>query len=122
ACSAVTPLWRTDDPSSRLDRRRDRGNHPARHHLRADPEPAPAGAVRAPLARYRRRDPVLRALARSAWPIRRPGRDRLPAFGALRRRVFLHPRRAAALLDRDLGALGTESGAAQRLALLEQQL
>ena len=35
-------------------------------------------------------------------------RHRLPAVGALRRRGRLHPRRAAALLDRDLAPLGAE--------------
>src|SRR5206468_8531289 len=74
-------------------------------HLRADPEPPAPGALRAAVAADRGRDPRARALARRALDPLGRRRDPLPALAAVRGRLGVHPDRAPALLDGDLGAL-----------------
>src|SRR5207247_10987662 len=109
----------TDDSAPRLYCRRRRVVSVARDRVRADPVASVTGAVRVALAADRDR------AARAVAVARRPEHDRRLVRGHLvsarnprRSRGALHPRRAAALLDRHLAAFGSEHdpGATPRAA------
>ena len=109
-------------PLPRLDRGRVAVDPPAARRLRADPRPAPAGALRAAVAADRGRAPRPLGLARRAEPIAGWSGSRYPPAVLFAVGLALRARRAAALLDGDLAALGPEPILAQRLALLEIEL
>src|SRR5207302_7524445 len=95
--------------SRHLDRGRARVACAARDHLRADSQAPAPRALRAALAPGRDRAARALAVALEREHDRRlGGRARLPAGGAVRGRDALHPRRAPALLDGGVEALGPE--------------
>src|SRR5262245_66434897 len=99
----------TDDPTPRLDRCGGRLVPVARDRLRADPVAPAARALRLAVAAHGRRPARALIVARRVEHDRELVRSRdLPACDPRRRRRALHPRRAAALLDRDLAPLGPE--------------
>src|SRR5215211_361775 len=111
ACSAATSRHarRTRDSAARVDRRHRRLADPARRRLRAHPQPQAARALRAAVAGDRRRPAgALRLAGRAQHARGLGGRRQLPARRPLRHRAAVHHRRAAALLDGDLEAGGSE--------------
>src|SRR5438093_4633422 len=103
------PRRNTDDTSADLDRRGDRVVSSAHDRVRADPLAPSARALRVALAAHRPRAAGAVALAR------RPEHDRrlvrrpdVPAGDSRGGGRALHPRRPAAVLDRDLTAVRPE--------------